>query len=183
MEEKLYKLYYESLSELNKIGINLLYALILPSANEAANVLAEHVSGSVESFAQLCNDRAKQLGCETLHFTNANGMQDENYYCSAYDLYLIAKECRKHEIFNDIVKTKTYTLPSTDIYPNKRTIKTTNELLLSGKYNYEYCTGIKTGYTTLAGECIVASSSCNNMDLISVVLGGKQVNDKGLNDI
>ena len=161
---------------------DLLYALLLPSANEAANVLAEHVSGSVEDFAELCNKRAKELGCENLHFVNANGMHDENHYCSAYDLYLIAKECQKYEVFNEIVRTKTYTIPATEIYPEERTIKNTNELLFPGTYYYSNCTGIKTGHTTPAGECLVASSSFDNIDLICVVLGGELVNSKGLND-
>ena len=161
---------------------DLLYALLLPSANEAANVLAEHVSGSVEEFVELCNRRAQELGCETLHFTNTNGMHDDNHYCSAYDLYLIAKECQKYEIFNEIVKTRTYTLPSTDIYPGERIIKNTNELLQPGTYYYSNCTGIKTGHTTPAGECLVASSSFGNINLISVVLGGETVNSQGLND-
>ena len=156
--------------------------MLLPSANEAANVLAEHISGNIEEFANLCNKRAEELGCETLHFVNANGMHDENHYCSAYDLYLVAKECQKYDIFNEIVKTKTYTLPSTNLYSGKRIIENTNELLFSGTYYYEYCTGIKTGHTTSAGECLVASSSYNNIDLISVVLGGKEYNSVGLND-
>ena len=161
---------------------DLLYALLLPSANEAANVLAEHISGSIEAFSELCNTRAKELGCETLHFTNANGLHDENHYCSAYDLYLIAKECQKYEIFNEIVKTKNYSLPSTQKYAGTRIIKNTNELLFSGTYYYSYCTGIKTGHTTPAGECLVASSSNNNLNLISVVLGGKEKNSHGLNE-
>lgn len=162
---------------------DLLYALLIPSANEAANVLAEHVSGSVEAFVELCNNRAKELGCENLHFVNTNGMHDENHYCSAYDLYLIAKECRKYDVFNEIVKTKSFTVPATNIYPrDDRTFQNTNELLLSGTYYYPYCTGIKTGHTTPAGECLVASSSYNNLDLISVVLGGKLKNSQGLNE-
>ncbi|MBR6034012.1 MAG: D-alanyl-D-alanine carboxypeptidase [Clostridia bacterium] len=161
---------------------DLLYALLVPSANEAANVLAEHISGSIEAFAELCNSRAKELGCENLHFINANGMHNEDHYCTAYDLYLIAKECRKYNIFNEIVKTKAYTLPSTSIYSLERKLKNTNELLLPGTYYYSYCTGIKTGHTTPAGECLVASSSYNNMELISVVLGGKSINSLGLND-
>ncbi len=161
----------------------LLYALLVPSANEAANVLAEHVSGSIEEFAELCNKRAKELGCENLHFVNANGIHDENHYCSAYDLYLIAKECQKHDIFNEIVKTKSFTLPATNIYKKEdRTYKNTNELLLSGKYFYDYCTGIKTGFTTPAGECLVGSAFNNDIELISVVLGGKAKNSKGLNE-
>ncbi len=158
---------------------DLLYALLVPSANEAANVLAEHVSGSVEAFADLCNNRAKELGCENLHFVNPNGIHDDNHVCTAYDLYLIAKECQKYDMFNEIVKTKTYTLPMTDIYPSKRTLKTTNDLLLSGTYYYANCTGIKTGTTTPAGQCLVASSTYNGLNLISVVLGGG-TNAKGL---
>ena len=161
---------------------DLLYALLLPSANEAANVLAEHVSGTIEAFAEKCNQRAKELGCETLHFVNANGMHDVNHYCSAYDLYLIAKECKKYDAFNEIVKTKTYSLPTTDLYPYTRIIKNTNELLLSGTYYYANCTGIKTGHTSIAGECFVGSSTYNGLDLISVVLGGKEQNSLGLNE-
>lgn len=161
---------------------DLLYALLIPSANEAANVLAEHVSGSVEEFAELCNNRAKELGCEDLHFVNPNGIHSENHYCTAYDLYLIAKECRKYEAFNEIVKTTKFTLPATNVYKKAdRTFKNTNELLLSGTYYYGNCTGIKTGFTTPAGQCLVASSSYNGIDLISVVLGGG-TNSLGLNE-
>lgn len=161
---------------------DLLYALLIPSANEAANVIAEHISGSVEEFAELSNNRAKELGCEILHFTNPNGIHDDDHYCCAYDLYLIAKECRKYDLFNEIVKTKKFTLPATNLYPTAdRTFTNTNELLLSGIYNYQYCTGIKTGHTTPAGNCLVASSSNNGLDLISVVLGGG-TNARGLNE-
>ena len=163
---------------------DLLHALLIPSANEAANVLAEHVSGSVEAFAELCNNRAKELGCETVHFVNPNGLHNEEHYCSAYDLYLIAKECQKYEAFNEIVKTKSFILPATKIYPKQdRTFQNTNSLILpnSSSNYYPYCTGIKTGHTTPAGECLVASSSHNNINLISVVLGGG-TNSKGLNE-
>ena len=162
----------------------LLHTLLIPSANEAANVLAEHVSGSVEAFAELCNTRAKELGCETLHFVNPNGLHNENHYCSAYDLYLIAKECQKYDEFNEIVKTKNYKIPPTSVHPaNDRTVTNTNSLLFSNypSYYYPYCTGIKTGTTTPAGECLVASSSKDDINLISVVLGGG-TNSKGLQD-
>ena len=162
----------------------LLQALLIPSANEAANVLAEHVSGSVEEFANLCNNRAKELGCETLNFINPNGLHDENHYCSAYDLYLIAKECQQFDAFNEIVKTKSFKIPATSIHQaNDRVFTNTNSLILtnSTSYYYPYCTGIKTGHTTPAGECLVASSSKDNINLISVVLGGG-TNSKGLNE-
>lgn len=157
----------------------MLQALLIPSANEAAYALAEHVSGSVSAFAELCNKRAKELGCENLHFVNPNGVHDDNHYCSAYDLYLIAKECQKYEAFNEIVKMKSFTVPSSNIYKREdRTYDNTNELLASGQYYYPYCTGIKTGHTTPAGECLVASSSNDDLNLISVVLGGSKKDGK-----
>lgn len=152
----------------------LLQALLIPSANDAAYVLAEHVGGSVEAFAALCNERAKELGCETLHFVNPNGIHDADHYCSAYDLYLIARACQQYDVFNEIVVTKSVTLPATEQYPGTdRTFSNTNALLSAGSYYVPYCTGIKTGYTPQAGECLVASSAKDDLNLISVVLGGR----------
>ena len=153
----------------------LLQALLIPSANEAAFVLAEHVGGSVEAFAAMCNERAAELGCENLHFVNPNGIHDNDHYCTAYDLFLVAKACRKYDLFNEIVTMKSVTVPPTEIYPaNDRIYPNTNQLLLpSSGYYLSDCTGIKTGYTPQAGECLVASASDENLDLISVVLGGK----------
>ncbi len=162
----------------------LLQALLIPSANEAANVLAEHVSGSVEAFAELCNKRAEELGCEMLHFVNPNGVHSEDHYCTAYDLYLIAKECRKHDAFNEIVKTESFTVPATEVYKKSdRTYSNSNLLIIpsSQKYYYPFCTGIKTGFTTPAGQCLVSSSSYENVDLICVVLGGG-TNSLGLSE-
>ena len=157
----------------------MLQALLIPSANEAAYALAEHVSGSVSAFAELCNKRAKELGCENLHFVNPNGVHDDNHYCCAYDLYLIAKECKKYETFNEIVKMKSFTVPPSNVYKkNDRTYDNTNEMLEDGQYYYKFCTGIKTGHTTPAGECLVASSSNDDLNLISVVLGGSEKNGK-----
>ena len=164
---------------------DLLYALLIPSANEAANVLAEHVSGSIEAFAQLCNNRAKELGCENLHFVNPNGIHDDNHYCTAYDLYLIAKECKKYQEFNDIVRQESFTVPATDIYPYyDRYYENTNLLIQRFSWNYYYpaCTGIKTGHTSQAGECLVSSCTLDHFNIISVVLGGEEENSIGLND-
>ena len=162
----------------------LLYCLLIPSANEAANVLAEHVGGDIDSFVTMCNNRAKELGCETLHFTSPNGIHDDDHYCSAYDLYLIAKECRKHDIFNEIVKTTEFTVSATNIYSKEdRVLKSTNEMIRSDKNYYnENCTGIKTGHTSQAGECFVGSSLKDGLELISVVMGGKEDNGNGMNE-
>ena len=166
---------------------DLLYALMIPSANEAANVLAEHVAGSVESFATLMNTRAEELGCETTHFVNPNGIHNENHYSSAYDLYLIAKEAMKNEEFRKVVSTSKYTLPSTDSYPNTdRTFVNTNKLIVyndstrSDNYYYKDAIGIKTGHTTEAGNCLVSAALKDGLEFITVVLGA-DITEDGLN--
>ena len=162
----------------------LLQALLIPSANEAANAFAEHIAGNVSDFAKMSNERAKQLGCNNLHFTNPNGVHNKDHYCSAYDLYLIASECMKYDSFREIVKMKSFTLPETDLYTKKdRTFANTNDLLDKSKTSYYMpeCNGIKTGHTDEAGECFVSSSTKGDMSIISVVMHGK-VRSDGLNE-
>lgn len=162
---------------------DLLYALMLKSANEAANVLAEHVAGSVESFSAMMNTRAKELGCETTHFVNPNGVHADDHYSSAYDLYLIANEAMKNPTFRAIVSTRSYTLPATDKYPNEdRSFSNTNQLIhmnnnnREDNYYYKYAIGIKTGFTTEARNCLVSAASRDGLEFINVVL------DAGLTD-
>lgn len=152
---------------------DLLYALLVRSANEAANVLAEHVAGSVQSFASMMNTRAEELGCETTHFVNPNGVHNEDHYSSAYDLYLIAKEAMKNPTFREIVSTRSYTLPATEQYNiADRSFSNTNYLLhaSSKNYYYRYAIGIKTGFTSQAGNCLISAASKDNLEFISVVL-------------
>ena len=163
---------------------DLLYALMLPSANEAANVLAEHVAGSVESFSTMMNTRAEELGCETTHFVNPNGIHNENHYSSAYDLYLIAKEAMKNDTFRKIVSTTKYTLPATEIYPNNdRTYTNTNKLIIynssnrADNYYYKDAIGIKTGFTSQAGNCLISAASRDGLEFINVVLNAKLTDD------
>lgn len=162
---------------------DLLYALMLKSANEVANVLAEHVAGSVESFSTMMNTRAEELGCKTTHFVNPNGVHDDDHYSSAYDLYLIANEAMKNLTFRTIVSTRTYTLPATDKYPNAdRICSNTNQLIhinnnnRADNYYYKYAIGIKTGFTTEARNCLVSAASRDGLEFINVVL------DAGLTD-
>ena len=157
---------------------DLLYALMLQSANESAVILAEHVSGSQEAFANLMNEKAKELGCKNTHFVNPNGIHNENHYTTAYDLALIAQYAMKNQTFRDIVKTTSFTLPATTSYPSEsRTYANTNNLIIydarnrPDNYYYKYATGIKTGYTSAAKNCLVASAEKNGIEYISVVLG------------
>ena len=153
---------------------NLLYVLLVPSANDAANVLAEHIAGSVESFSTMMNTKAVEIGCKNTHFVNPNGIHDDNHYSTAYDMALIAQFAMKFDKIMEIVNTKTYTLPTTNKYTKTdRIFATTNALLKPGfkNYYYDYANGLKTGYTTPAKDCIVASAKKDDLEFIVVVLG------------
>lgn len=159
-----------------EISVNdLLYALMVKSANDAAYALAEHIGGSIDAFADMMNIKAREIGCTNTHFVNPNGIHDERHYSTAYDLYIMAKYAMQNETFRNLVATKEYTLPATNKYPNAdRSFSTTNSLLdeKSTSYYYKYATGVKTGYTSQAGNCIVSYSSRDGLDFIAVVLGG-----------
>lgn len=162
---------------------DLLYALMIPSANDAAYVLAEHVAGSVDNFSVMMNDKAREIGCKTTHFVNPNGIHDDSHYSTAYDLYILANYAMKNETFRNLVAATEYTLPATEKYPDEdRILKTTNELLNKNSRNYYYknAIGIKTGYTSKAGNCLVAASSRDGLEFIAVVLNGGTTED-GLN--
>lgn len=156
---------------------NLLNVLLIPSANDAAIVIAEHISGSVEEFSKEMNKKAKELGCQNTNFVNPNGVHDSNQYTTAFDLSLIATHAMKNEEFRKIVSKTSYTLPSTNKYNKEdRTFNNTNELLNKDSnnlqnYYYQYTTGVKTGYTDAAKNCIVASAKKDNYEFIAVILG------------
>lgn len=159
----------------------LLHVLLIPSANDAANVLAEHIAGSVNSFATMMNTKALELGCENTNFVNANGVHDKNHYSTAYDLSLIGRYAMQNETFRQIVSTTEYTLPATNKYPEaNRFFRNTNELIRPDErdrvdnYYYSYATGIKTGYTDSAKNCIVASSKKDGIEYIVVILGAER---------
>ncbi len=162
---------------------DLLYALMIPSANDAAYVLAEYVAGSVDNFSVMMNDKAREIGCKTTHFVNPNGIHDDSHYSTAYDLYLLANYAMKNETFRNLVAVTEYTLPATEKYPSEdRILQTTNELLNKNSRNYYYknAIGIKTGYTSKAGNCLVAAASRDGLEFIAVVLNGGTT-ENGLN--
>ena len=156
----------------------LLYTMIIPSANDAANVLAEHISGSISNFAVLMNEKAKEIGCYHSNFTNPSGVHDENLYTTAYDLALIARYAMDIELFRQIVTTTKYSLPNTDLYTKDvRSFTISNAMVNSDykDYYYEYATGIKTGFTNPAKDCLVASAKKDDVEFIAVVLGSDQL--------
>ena len=163
----------------------LLNVMMLQSANEAACIIAEHISKSVPEFAKLMNEKAKEIGCIESNFVNPNGMHDENHYSSAYDLALIARYAMKNEIFRNLVITKECSLPHTDYWGEEqlegheeRIFKNTNQLLIQdSKYYYPYANGVKAGFTTPAKNCLIASSNKNGFEVISVVLHAESTED------
>ena len=128
----------------------------------------------------MMNTRAIELGCKNTHFVNPNGVHDDNHYTTAYDLSVIAKEAMKNDTFRQIVSTASYTLPSSNKYSRiDRTLITTNDLIKKQSKNYyENAIGIKTGFTTPAGNCLVSSATKDDKNLIAVVLKSRTDNDR-----
>lgn len=153
---------------------DLLYALLLNSANDAALALAEHISGSKEAFALLMNQRAKDLGCKNTNFVNPNGLYEENHYTTAYDLSLITKEALKNKIFNEIIKTQSYVIQPTNKQSEKRYLHNQNRLIFNPRYKYSGADGVKTGYTTKSKHTFVGSATQGDRRIVVVILYSKE---------
>ncbi|HHU90571.1 MAG TPA: D-alanyl-D-alanine carboxypeptidase [Clostridiaceae bacterium] len=138
---------------------DLLNGMLICSGNDAAVAIAEHVGGNVENFCEMMNKKAVEIGAFSTSFSNPHGLDAENHYTTAYDLAKITRYALKNPVFNEIVKKKEY-------YFNGRVLNSTNEMLTG----YEGADGVKTGYTGLAGRCLVTSATRNDMRFISVVL-------------
>ena len=156
----------------------LLYCMLVVSANEACNILAEAVDGTAADFVARMNARASELGCEHTHFGNTSGLHDARHYTTAWDLYLITCEALKHEKFMEICNTKSHTVPATNLTDKPRELHTTNYLISNWRargYVYRDAQGIKTGSTPEAGYCLISSALRGSRHLISVVLGAERV--------
>lgn len=153
----------------------LLYCMMLSSANEACNVVGEHISGSVEAFVELMNQEAAALGCTDTHFVNPHGFHDDNHYTTVRDLSIITQEALKSETFKTITSSIAYIVPETNLSPARK-LSTTNLLVTPGtSYYYEYATGIKTGFTTPAGRCLISTADNGKLELLSIVCGAQDV--------
>jgi len=145
----------------------LLYGLILASANDCAVALAEHVSGSTEKFAVLMNEKANSLGCKNTNFVNPNGLYDVNHKTSAYDLSLIMQELTKYNEYKEIATTPSYIMAPTNKSVAKRPLWNGNRLIHKGdSYYYPDCEGGKTGYTVQSKHSYIAAANRNGQKLI-----------------
>lgn len=156
---------------------HLLYCMMVVSANEASQILAETISGSVAAFVGEMNAKAQALGCKNTHFVNPHGIHDSQHYTSAWDMYLITQEAMKHEQLMAICDTPTVVIPATNVSA-ARTLRTTNYLIGSW-YTRGYLNGdahgVKTGSTSQAGHCLVSTATRGTRSFISVVMGGDRV--------
>ena len=165
----------------------LLNCMLVPSGNDAALILADYVGGgNVDTFVDMMNKKAQELGCKGTHFTNPHGLHDDNHYTTAHDLYLITKYAMSLPHFTEITSRTRYTykpVGGPDAGKQMPTLSTTNLLidknLLGGKYYYQYAKGIKTGHTDEAGYCLVSSATAEGYSYLCVALGAPDVDAKG----
>ena len=178
----------------------LLNLLMIPSANDAAYILAQYIANGcsnqydmsdssgakkkfdsdIETFANMMNKKALELGCKNTHFINPNGVHNENHYSTAYDLCLIGNYALKFPDLANITKKVHYSLSPTSeyskLYSEPRVFDNTNYLINKNSYGfYKYAIGLKTGYTDAAGYCIIASAKKDNRTLIAVILGSETI--------
>lgn len=151
----------------------LLYGMMVYSANDAANVIATHISGTPENFVELMNQKAEEIGLSNTNFVNSYGIHDENHYTTAKDLATLARYAMKNEKFREIVGTSTYSIPATNKYTEERILPSTNLFMStsrSAEFYNQAVTGIKTGYTKDAGYCLVTSVVYEETELLVVTL-------------
>lgn len=152
--------------------MELLYAAMLPSANDASTALAESVAGNEASFVALMNERAKELGLKNTHFSNPHGLEGQAHYSSAYDLALLTKKALSYPVFAKVVATERKVIPW-ESRDEDRILLNQNRLL----YRYEGAIGVKTGYTRQAGNCVVGAAQRGDMKLIAVSMNSPTVYD------
>ncbi len=142
---------------------NLLYGLLLNSGNDAAVTLAEGICGNSEAFAEMMNEKALEIGCKNTNFKNPSGLNEDGHYSTAYDIALITSYARDNPIIAKIMATKRYNIEQNGSITY---LKNHNKLL----WQYEYCTGGKTGFTKLSGRCLTATAEKDGVRLVAVTL-------------
>lgn len=151
--------------------LDCLYAILLASANEGANAMAEYIAGDIPSFVAMMNEKAQELGVVNTHFNNPHGLDDETHYVCAYDMALIARAAYENERLRQILSTAYYTIPPTNLTAEERSIYTTHKMMFSGsEYYYSKALGGKTGTTDLAQKTLVTYAKMEEKEFVSVIL-------------
>ena len=163
----------------------LLQCMLIVSANEACNILAEWDAGSIPAFVDAMNAKAAELGCEDTHFVNPSGLHDPDHYTSAWDLYLITKAAMAYPEFMEICDSAQAVIPATNL-SKERTLYTTNHLLSNWRvigYRDKRAHGIKTGSTDAAGHCLISSAQEGDLHFVSVVMGAERIEENGVGNL
>ena len=147
-----------------------LEGMMILSANEVANGIAETVGGTMDGFVQMMNDKAAEIGCTNTHFTNPNGLHDENHYTTCRDLALIAKYYFSYDYLAGLSREPSCKFEKTPTQPDEFQLNTKNMLVKGKKYEYEYLLGSKTGYTSEARQTLVSAAKKDGMELICVIM-------------
>ncbi len=148
-----------------------LYAMLIPSGNEAANIVADTLGPGIPAFVEKMNAKAQEIGMKNTHYVNPHGLFNEQQYTTAEDIAVLAQYAMKIDAFREAVSKTRYTLPATD-YADERLLITTNKMMEAGSVYYEdYITGIKTGSLPEAGKCVVSSASKDGYNYLCVILG------------
>lgn len=153
--------------------LDLTYGLLVHSANDAANALAENVSGSIDEFVVLMNKKAAELGMTNTNFVNTHGYHNDNHYTTAKDLSILCRYAMQNALFRQIVATPQYQIAPTNKYDEIRYMTSNNALINPNKgrtYLYSAAQGIKTGHTSVAGACFTCYAERDNMRLITVTM-------------
>lgn len=150
---------------------NLLYCMMLENANDASNVLAEYIGGSIENFIKMMNDRAKELGCNNTNFTNAHGLDEEGEYTTANDMYLITKKVLEYSVLADMAAVVDYVVPATNM-SEERELNNWFDMIENGtRYYYSYAKGFKCGMTDEAKRCASVVGTKDAYSYIGIILG------------
>lgn len=166
---------------------DLLYCLMLPSAADAANILADYVGNGIDNFVVMMNDFVAELGCKDTKFVNAHGLDaNPNNYTTANDLYKITKYALGNSTFKEITSTLRYDVAPTDKYPHTRYLHNTNKIMNAGirDYYHSAVTGVKTGTTNAAGRCVITTASQDGYNYMLIVMGAPQydIDDDGVEE-
>lgn len=155
-------------------ALQALYFLMLPSANDCANAVAEHYGGSIAGFVGMMNKRAEELGMTGTHFANPHGLHDDEHYTTVNDMRILTEQALKKNVFKEVVSTKRYNMPATN-KSGERTLVTT--IFLQDRYNgaspnhfYKYASGVKTGFTDEAGRCLISTAKKNGQTYLCVLM-------------
>lgn len=158
----------------------LLYCVMVASGNDASIVVADHIGGSVQAFVDMMNQKAQELGCTDTHFMNPDGLHDDDHYTTARDMSIITKAALQSETFRAICSTSVHELPATGV-SSEQMLYTTNYFLstiITPRYYWEKVSGVKTGFTTPAGRCLVSLAEQGDYSYLCVLMGGETTYDE-----